>query len=247
MFRRRGPTASGRPIATSRRVMSGCGAVSVGPKRGAQARAGGRGREVEAASRQRGCQPTSAASRPFQGWIWFSTGLPEAPRNGDWCSSAGLAIRVAVQPRFGNCGHGWDRLGSGLARPASPPSRHVGVSVLRDPTTTTRAKHILSGVDPLGEVEQRCGDVGADDAVVRAAEAVHQYLLPGEVGRVRNGEAVASGCMDGEEIRARPTARRCGTTNASSRTAAVEGVVRWYDRHITSTRQGAFRHYLRRY
>lgn len=42
--------------------MSGCGAVSVGPKRGAQARAEGRSRKMEAASRQRGCHPTSAVS-----------------------------------------------------------------------------------------------------------------------------------------------------------------------------------------
>ena len=63
--------------------------------------------------------------------------------------------------------------------------------------------------DAAGEVEQRGRDVVADDLVVGAAEALHQRPLPGQVGRVGAGQAVAAGDVHGEQVGALGSGRRC--------------------------------------
>ena len=87
---------------------------------------------------------------------------------------------------------------AGLARRWSSPT--PGESELGEPAAAAGAEHELGGVDAAGEVEQRGRDVGADDLVVGAAEALDQGALPGQVGRVAAGQAVAAGDVDGEQV-----------------------------------------------
>src|SRR5439155_18418321 len=61
----------------------------------------------------------------------------------------------------------------------------------------------LGGVDDAGEVQQRFGDVVADDLVVGAADALDQGALAGQVGRVGAGQAVAARDVYGQQLRAR--------------------------------------------
>ena len=80
----------------------------------------------------------------------------------------------------------------------------------QQPGPAARAQHQLGGVLRLGEGEQRVGDVLAHDLVVAAAERLHQLPLPGQVGRVRAGEAVGLGDVDREQVAARGPGRDPG-------------------------------------
>ena len=75
----------------------------------------------------------------------------------------------------------------------------AGGDVLGDAATAAGPEDELGGVDAAGEVEQRGGDVDADDLVLAAAEAFDQGSLPGQVGWVgAAGQAVMAGDVYGE-------------------------------------------------
>ncbi|GAB3855163.1 hypothetical protein GCM10029963_49380 [Micromonospora andamanensis] len=58
----------------------------------------------------------------------------------------------------------------------------------------------MGRVDAPGEVQQRGGNVGAENLVVGAAEALRQHPLPGELRGVGAGQPVAAGDMYGEQV-----------------------------------------------
>ena len=85
----------------------------------------------------------------------------------------------------------------------SPESRMV-VAPMPGPVSSAAslrpaaaAEHQLGGVLRPGELEQRLGDVVADDLVVGAAEGLHQLPLRGEVGRAGAGQPVRAGDVHG--------------------------------------------------
>src|SRR6185312_5895128 len=81
---------------------------------------------------------------------------------------------------------------------------------LREPPSPAGADHQLAGARAAGELEQRGGDVVADDEVVGAAEVLDEGTLTREGGRVLVGEGVAAGDVDGEDLGVRGPAGDVG-------------------------------------
>ena len=65
---------------------------------------------------------------------------------------------------------------------------------------TARAHHDLRHVQRARGLEERVGDVGADDLVVRAAQFLDEEALPPEQRRRRSGEAVLGDHVDCHEV-----------------------------------------------
>src|SRR5207248_9368320 len=77
---------------------------------------------------------------------------------------------------------------------------YPGGEDLRDAAAAAGAQDELGGVDRPGEVQQRGRNIGTDDLVVGAAEALDQDPLPGQVGRVAAGQTVVTRHMHGEQV-----------------------------------------------
>jgi hypothetical protein len=96
--------------------------------------------------------------------------------------------------RVGGGGHA-DARGEQLSQTAAPAG----------------AEDELGGVDRACELEQRGGDVSAEDMMVGAAEALHQRALAGQVHRIgASGQAIVAGDMDGEQFGALGAVRDAG-------------------------------------
>ena len=91
-----------------------------------------------------------------------------------------------------------------VAGAADGPGRRCRgpVSIAREPRPAARAEHELSRVLGAGELEQRRGDVVADDLVVGAAERLDQPPLAGQRGRVGAGQAVRLADVHREQVAA---------------------------------------------
>ena len=141
---------------------------------------------------RRGSAPAAAVSsgRPSRGQR--EAGQPAAP--GQRAPARPSAPAAAPDLLVGDQVH-VDRPGLGGGGDPDAAGEDLG-----EPAAPAGAEHELGGVDAAGEVEQRGRDVVADDLVVGAAEALHQHPLPGQVGRVGAGQAVAAGDVDGEQV-----------------------------------------------
>ena len=79
------------------------------------------------------------------------------------------------------------------------------------PSTAARTEHQLGGVLGPGEVEQRRGDVVAEDLVVAAAQGFDERSLRGQCLRVGSGQSVRASDVHGQQV---TTSRTCGDASS---------------------------------
>ena len=94
--------------------------------------------------------------------------------------------------------------------PRRPRSPTPGRSSRRQPAAAAGADDDLGGVDAAGEVEDRLGDVVADDVVEGAAELLDQLALARQGRRVGVGEPVGREHVHARAARRRRRGRRSG-------------------------------------